>query len=255
MLIWIAGSFAACNLFLSEPKSSTSSNLLAYFSFDENANDLASHHLIGKVYGATLVKGVKNNAYFFDGIDDFIEIENSSELFNFEYKDTYSISFWIKPDKEQNDLAVHENDILSKWVINDQDTSHLQSGYPFCIRYLNNKSGNRKGRWYQANWGGYIDNCEFGNKIVSKDIFDDEKFHHLVFTQNKTNLRLYLDGNLISTIDNKTMCTTKNNAPLRIGKRGGLKYQNHFSGIIDELRFYNVVLNKDEIDQLYRLEF
>ncbi len=205
----------------------------------------------GKVHGATPVIGIKGIAYSFDGIDDYIEIENSSMQFNFENDDSYSISFWVKPATRQNDLDVKENDILSKWVTNDQDTAHLNTGYPFCIRYLNQKSGKRHGKWYLANWGGYIKDCDFGNKIVSEPILSSEQFNHIVCTQNKTELKLYLNGNLVSNQKNTTMCTTLNVAPLRIGKRGGLNYQNHFAGVIDELQIYKVALDLESILEMY----
>ena len=117
---------------------------------------------------------------------------------------------------------------------------------------VNQKSKKRQGKWYLANWGGYIDNCEFGNKIVSESTLQ-YKFHHIVFTQNKTELKLFLDGQLVSTKNNEMMCSTKNNAPLRIGKRGGLNYQNHFTGVIDELRIYNVDLTELKISELFNL--
>ena len=242
-----------CNPSAHTPVSKNNSNLLAYFPFDQHANDTVNPQLKGKIYGATSVEGIKGRGYHFDGIDDYIEIEQSNQSFNFEYQDAYSISFWVKPAPQQNDLAVHENDLLSKWVIHDADTSHLKTGYPFSIRMLNQKSKKRKGKWYLANWGGYIDNCEFGNKIVSESTLQSQ-FHHIVFTQNKTELKLFLDGQLVSSKENKTMCTTKNNASLRIGKRGGLKYQNHFAGVIDELRVYKVALSVVEIAELNRVK-
>lgn len=198
-----------------------------------------------------MTKGVKGNAYAFDGIDDFIEIQNASQIFNFKSNQPYSISFWVKPTFNQQDIAVHENDILSKWIINDNDTTHLQTGYPFCIRYLNQNKPKRQAKWYLANWGGYLENCETGNKIISEKELTPETFQHIVFAQNKTELKLYLNGKLISTKKNEAICSTENNAPLRIGKRGGLKYQNHFCGVVDELRFYNVRLNEEEVSILF----
>ena len=252
MFIGIAGSFVACNLFLRQPNDLVDINLIAYFPFDKDANEFSKHQLKGKIYGATPIKGIKNNGYHFDGIDDYIEIENSNNLFNFEQSDAYSISMWVKPDTNQKDLKVAENDILSKWVIYDTDTTHLKTGYPFCIRYVNQKSGKLKGRWYLANWGGYIENCDFGNKIVDKQKITTTQFHHLVCTKDNTSFKLYVDGQLVATEKNVPMCSTKNNAPLRIGKRGGLKYQNHFAGIVDELRIYEVALSAEEVLELNR---
>ncbi len=68
--------------------------LVGEWLFSNNANDTSGNNNNGTVIGATLVndrKGNPNSAYSFDGIDDKIEIPNSSSLRN----DIYSISLWI----------------------------------------------------------------------------------------------------------------------------------------------------------------
>jgi hypothetical protein len=53
----------------------TTDGLVAYYSFDGNANDQSGNGHDGSVNGATLTTdrfGTPNSAYSFDGIDDYI---------------------------------------------------------------------------------------------------------------------------------------------------------------------------------------
>jgi len=50
---------------------STQAELVAYYSFDGNANDFSGQYN-GTVYGATLTTGYKGQAYYFDG-NDYIQ--------------------------------------------------------------------------------------------------------------------------------------------------------------------------------------
>lgn len=88
------------------------------------------------MHGATLIEdrfGNQNDAYIFDGINDFIEIPNNGFL-NFEYKEDFSISLWVNISSAQNDMRGQNNEILGKW------NALRSSGYPYAIRYWNEKA-------------------------------------------------------------------------------------------------------------------
>ena len=70
--------------------------LIGCYPFRGNARDLSPSQNHGKVTGATLTEdrfGQKNNAYYFDGQDDFIEIDAKILLLN-----TFSYSMWVSPE-------------------------------------------------------------------------------------------------------------------------------------------------------------
>jgi len=70
---------------------------IAYYPFDGNANDVVNGYN-GTVNGATLATdrdGNPNSAYLFDGVDDYIEVMNST-AFNFGTGE-FAVSLWIKP--------------------------------------------------------------------------------------------------------------------------------------------------------------
>lgn len=73
-------------------------SLVAWYSFNGNANDETSNGNNGTVSGATLTAdrfGNANSAYDFDGVDDYIDIGDSSSL---DFSDGLAISTWINCD-------------------------------------------------------------------------------------------------------------------------------------------------------------
>jgi hypothetical protein len=67
--------------------------IIGYWPFSGNANDLTNNGNNGTVHGANLTTdrfGNESSAYSFDGVDDYISIENSTS-FNL---NSISISLW-----------------------------------------------------------------------------------------------------------------------------------------------------------------
>lgn len=109
------------------------SGRVSYFLFNGNAQDEeATNH--GIVHGAVPTTdrfGNLNNAYFFDGIDDFIEVPHHASL-DFSNNQDFTISVWVKISENQMDMEGTNNEILGKW------NAFVTSGYPFAtgIRVL-----------------------------------------------------------------------------------------------------------------------
>ena len=60
-----------------------STGLIARYPFDGNASDISGNGNHGTVYGVITVAdrfGQENQAYFFDGVDDYIDLGNSTSL-------------------------------------------------------------------------------------------------------------------------------------------------------------------------------
>ena len=73
--------------------------LVAYYPFNENANDESGNGNNGTIHGASLTtdrNGNSESAYQFDGINDYISNSNGLKYL---VNNTYSISLWIyKPN-------------------------------------------------------------------------------------------------------------------------------------------------------------
>lgn len=221
---------------------------MAYYPLDGDAQDLSGNCLHGVVYGSQPIKGIAKNykAMSFDGKNDFIEIPNNN-LLNFETDDDYSLSLWVKVDDIQNDIDTIDNDILSKWVLDDKTDIHLKSGYPFTVRTVSNKRNKFTKKLIVAQFGGYTNECG-GNTNLSSSVALDGTFKHMAFIQKSGKHYLYIEGKLVSKKGSDVFCSTSNDAPLRLGKRGGKSHQNHFSGAIDNLSIYRRALTSEEVN-------
>lgn len=224
--------------------------LVAYYPFNENADDESGFGVHGQAFGAQLVSdrnGKPSSAYFFDGVDDYIRVPHNAG-FNFSDNNDFTISVWVKCENQEN-TTESDNDILSKWF-NDDNTK--EAGYPFVLRLKNQKSDSESGSnavkgWYAARNG--AGSCSNGG-VDAKESIRDNKFHHLVFVKKSTQLFAYQDGKNVGKVSDNTDCETKNNAPLIIGsrKKDGTRA---FKGVIDDIRIYNRALSEGEIKALY----
>lgn len=217
------------------------SGLVAYYSFDGNAQDESGFNNHGNpnngVQFISNRKNEENKAVFFDGIDDFIKVPHSGGI-NFGKDQEFTISLWLKYGNQENTVN-GDNDVLSKW----------NGGYPFVVR-INNQTAKPPygdpGTWYAARWDGA---CEHGGGANGPSI-SDQQFHHIVFVKRGTLLYGYTDGEQISQGPDNTICETKNDAPLYIGARDEARHES-YKGAVDDLRIYNRALTEEEISLLF----
>ena len=93
-----------------------SAGLITFYPFNGNANDESGNGNHGAVNGATLTNdrlSNSNSAYYFDGINDYIDLGNS-DLFSLGLYDNFSISVWIQNDTDE--IINDSESIFSKYV-------------------------------------------------------------------------------------------------------------------------------------------
>ncbi len=222
--------------------------LVGYYPLNGDAHDYSGNCNHGQVYGASATNGLDGtflSAMSFDGQDDYIEIPHS-ELVDFSNEDDFAISFWVQMQENQSDVDTSDNDIISKWVIDDYSMRHEKEGYPFVFRVINQKR-RQNHQLYAAQYGGLNTSCKGSTSLQTKIIPSTSIFHHILLNVENGKLYLYINGELKRRRGSNVFCNAQNKAPIRLGKRGGSKFQNHFAGSIDELAFYNRALNKEEI--------
>lgn len=142
-------------------KAQLSEGIVAYYPFDGDVKDYSGNCLHGNNYGADFTEnrfGESETAIEFNGFSDYVEVEHS-ELFNFESGDDFAVSFWVKLLENQTDADTSDNDIISKWVANNESFEHMTSGYPFTFRVHNNKRQKNNNRIYAAQFSGYKKSC------------------------------------------------------------------------------------------------
>jgi hypothetical protein len=222
-------------------------DLVGEYLFNNNASDKSKFQNHGAVNGATLTKGhtgKPKSAYHFNGRDQYIAIPHAEHT-NFEHDQDFTISFWVLVE-DQADVNGTLNDIIRKWRGDTQ-------GYPFAIVYYHsNAPDDFRNKFSFVRYDGSI--CRDSPQVLVPTP-DLNSFIHLVCMKQGSQLKMYVNGGLVSdgtdTTQPGTTCGSKNNCEVTIGTRGNRV--RFFTGVIDDLRFYNRALSEKEIGLLYKL--
>lgn len=206
------------------------SNLVAFYPFCENVQDLSANSNHGINYGGTFIEDVNgnpNSACSFDGIDDYIEIPNSMELQNIENE--LSLSLWLYPREyfcNSSGCWIH---IITK--SNNPDINSRQ----YSIVY------NSDGVIY------------FANTEIGTYNFSLNQWYHVVLIYDNQEIKFYVNGGLEITINVDNLIVV-NDLPIQIAKDipGTVEYTN---SVIDDIYIHNRILNLDEISYLSETAF
>lgn len=136
------------------------SGLVGYWPFNGNANDFS-----GNNYNGTILNGVlpttghtsqANTACYFDGVDDFIDLDLYCGFPNVNWQvDDISVSVWIKTNTANSiRTIISDNSNSGYWYLHVDSIGKFRLG----MRY--------------SNWG--------GTDIISNGTINDNNFHHLV---------------------------------------------------------------------------
>ena len=217
----IIGAYQSGQLYLLDPAVELTTGLTAYYSFDSNADDdFASYD--GTVIGADHdADGILSYAYDYVASNtDEIDIPNNYGIFT----GSYASSVWIKTTDSSISPAI--------WQVLGERTTRLR---------IDGDCAAGKAEFRLA--GGCV--------VCSTTTVNDGDYHHIVTNKNSTSAYLWVDGNLEdSTGSNCNLDPSTNNKDSSIGSNKG-NAENYYDGLIDELAFYNKVLNTDEISALY----
>lgn len=216
------------------------SGLVSHYPLDGNANDLSGNNNHGTVNGAILDvdrNGNPNSCYYFDGIDDFIN---------------------LGPDAADNVRAV------SLWFSLDESITASLSTNKTLI-YRNNQMsggpGNDEFGIYFSMWSSPVGRLEFSRYIGTNTNFrvysdahswETNSWSHVVAIIDSINgMKLYLDGVLQVSTDTSTKRVIATDDPTYLGLWGNASGSNRFfKGWIDEVRLYNRVITPAEINKL-----
>jgi hypothetical protein len=213
------------------PRSSLADGLVAYYPFNGNADDESGNGNHGIVYGATLTTdrfGGEENAYRFDGIDDYIEIADSTSL---DIEQQITIAAWVRfysnPDGSSRIVDKSHTDCRAPWNM---------YGLRMCCK---------------ASQFAFDVTTHGSNHILnSGNDYPPDAWYFVVGTYDGSTQKLYVDGILDSSASVSGSIGT-NNEPLLIGKHRGCKSQ-HFDGVLEDVRIYDRALSEAEIQTLYK---
>ncbi|WP_304234769.1 LamG domain-containing protein [Jiulongibacter sediminis] len=164
----------------------------------------------------------QNYALKFDGVDDFLELENSS--FQIESDQNFTVSFWIqlsnstKPDVEKQYLFLKETGEqhpLKIWIdtrVDDPDRFKIK-----VSRF----------------------DGEYSPSLTSSATINDGQWHLIALVKNQRMLLFYLDGTMDAYVRDNTNGILAGQSPARIGGAD----EAYFTGALDNLSFRNQALD------------
>lgn len=217
--------------------------LVAFFPFTGNTADSSSFSNNGDIYGATLTAdryGNENSAYYFDGIDDYIEVIADANLSASTTE--LSISVWLKIDnydESENkeayilDKSVYDSN-SSDWGVKyyDKDQNPSTEELRFCGPLFTPPGTNTSiGYWSTTS----PQEDEWYHVVINYDLNDSQE--------------IFINGVSESSVGSTPSTFWENNASLIIGKAAN--NSSYFNGTIDEIRIYNRILTQEEILFLY----
>lgn len=190
--------------------------------FMQNFTATSSAQTLGKI----------GQALKFDGVDDYIKINTTSNLPVYTTSG-YSVSFWVKgPAQNQKCIycegSASADEPLFLLTGGNADTSKLE------VHIRNNAGTN-------------LTTAESNTTVL------DNKWHHVVWTDNNGTGKVYIDGVLDSTNFNYTpSATTITTSSIgALNRLSGLS--SFFAGSVDNVRTYRKVLSQTEVSGLYNL--
>ncbi|MBU1101003.1 MAG: T9SS type A sorting domain-containing protein [Bacteroidetes bacterium] len=199
-------------------------NLVAFYPFNGNANDVSGNNLNGIVSGPDMINdrfGNSNEAYYFNGISDRITIPNDA-LLNFQ--DAISISTWIKVSEffEREAYPLSHGSWEKRWKVSIT---------------------NNRFRWTLKTSSGVKD-------LDSETLIEKGLLYHLVVLYSGDDYEIYLNGELDS-FSNYSGAIAQTSYDFTIGQilPGNSSY--NFKGELDDLRIYDYGLSYEEIQNLY----
>jgi hypothetical protein len=223
-----------------------SNGLVGYWPFNGNANDESGNGNNGTVNGATLSVdqiGAVNRAYHFNGVNSYISVQNSPSIqIN---SISQSISFWVKIPSIPNPINEHALFEKMDQNLNIDPTGGSAKGFKISFSGTNLCYGIKNGSG--NNWG---------NSTIPNNLINLNSFQHVVFSNDGSSIRSYLNGVLINTTS------------LPIGASLGLNTNNFymgketwmsngtpmdlFNGDLDEIGIWSRALTQQEITVLYQ---
>jgi hypothetical protein len=194
------------------------SNLIAYYPFNGNANDESGNNLNGTVNGATLTTdrfGNPDSAYSFDG-SDIITIAHNDIL---NCSNELSFSVWVKLNIQQDAMILGKSNYTTStnYLLRTKSTGFIQFEYK--------------------------DFANSNSLPLTASVWN----HIAVISKSDNSKQVYINGVLATHTSDTSPFGLVTNA-LTIGARPGAEF---FNGNIDDLRIYSMALTEAQVLSLY----
>ncbi len=210
-----------------------SSGLIAYYTFNSNANDESGNGNHGSVNGSTLTTdrfGNTDRAYFFNGTSNQIMVLNT--IFDVGWQE-YTISGWFSSTDSNKTNQCMFNTIPHTGI-------GIDYNYYTARSYVS----------YGLNSNPAVSTWDItGPRHGSFRNIQSDQWYHFVFIKSNNKYSMYINGILDDTLSaSKVPISYK--CGFRIGSIG-VSSGEYFKGKLDDYRIYNRALTDVEIQALY----
>ncbi|NIO44221.1 MAG: hypothetical protein GTN36_01535 [Candidatus Aenigmarchaeota archaeon] len=172
------------------------------------------------------VNGKFGKALEFDGIDDYVEVEDTSSI---SLSDTFTLEAWVYP--------INIDSTISKQHIIAKGDGNNPTEYTLHFDDLEKPT---KKVEFKAN---ELDTEGSDTYIQAPYTYGADVWSHILANYNGTTLNIYINGNLTEFEDVFEGTVGDSSLPLRIGSAKSAEF---FNGTVDSVRIYNKVLIPDE---------
>jgi len=214
-----------------------SADLVGHWPFDEGTGSTAADIISGNDATFTddpiWTAGVMGDALELDGAGDYLTIANS-EIVKLRSTGTYSVAIWINVQNTTTGVILYHGLGCSTWASwflgvggGEPDATQDPETLKFGVR--------------TANGGAYTS----ADTPLTGDVW-----MHVTATYDGSTVRLYVDGEEVSTLDVALPYDSGEN--LLIGGDSGCGGRQWFSGMIDELQIYDHALSDKEVQSLFK---
>lgn len=204
----------------------TAGEIIAWYPFSQNGQDISGNNLHGQVFGALFTYDFFNepmSALLTDGINDNVTV-NNDPLLNFE--EAITISCWFSPkslpDKEV--FLLSHGSWQNRWKISITPDRHL--------------------RWTVNTQNSIGD-------LDSERTLEIDSIYHVIVTYDGHWMTMFLDGELHS-YRNLTGNIKMTNYPLLVGQMLPDNNEYNYKGVIDEIKIFDYALTPDVATTLFQ---
>jgi hypothetical protein len=200
--------------------------LTSYYSFSGNIKDSSSNHFDGQMVSATFVNdrfGNSKSALYFDGKADYIFVNKFGKVIS---DSDYTICIWAKSVKN-----VSSNTMMLM-------PDNINNRVALSLYYSNNGVGS-----FFWDYGG------IKNRLFVENVNPDQSWEFFVcyVDSKRKKIGMFKNNKLILESDNSNKYIQDSSKTLNIG----MGKDGFYNGTLDDIRFYNRILTKEEISELY----
>jgi hypothetical protein len=201
------------------------SGLVAWWKAENNAYDSVGGNHGTDMNGATYAAGKVNQAFSFDGMDDYVQTN-----YNFPFTSDFTIGVWVKP-QQIGDL---------EFVVGTEDGFGASCGgwsITWNVPAASGKFGFAGGCGGAENW----------TASSTANSYAIDQWHHVVAMFEGAVGKIYVDG--VLDVQFSRSCTVIAGTNLRMGMYPN-RMARAFKGLIDEVKIFNRALTALEVSTL-----